>query len=67
MKKQPPQQFRPKTWEQFKEEMEYFLSLLKQENLTDETKREINEAMQIAIRHWANPVVIVPYGSVIEY
>jgi hypothetical protein len=62
-----PEQLQTKTWEQFKEEMDYFISVLKQENLTEETKKEINEAMKITVRAWANPVMIIPYGTVVPY
>jgi hypothetical protein len=66
-KMEEPKIMQTKTWEQFKDEMDYFLSVLKQDNLTEETKREINNAMQLMVRQWANPVMIVPHGSVIKY
>lgn len=47
------------TWETFKEQMEYFVGLSKQEHLTDEVKEEINTAMKNLVREWTNPRYIV--------
>ncbi|TVY09872.1 hypothetical protein [Paenibacillus cremeus] len=46
-----------KTWDNFKEEMDYFLNLLKQDNLTEETKEVINKSIRQMIHFWANPII----------
>lgn len=47
------------TWDQFKEQMDYFLNLLKQDGISDDTKEVVNEGMKNLIRDWCNPKYII--------
>lgn len=47
------------TWDQFKEQMDYFLNVLMQEGLSDDTKEEINNGIKRLVREWCNPKYMI--------